>query len=188
MPTAPKLSSRKVQDKSDPTQSGQRVSKKTQAVLRVARLPKEFGEKELRQFFGQFGQINKLKLSRSKKTGRSRGYGYLQYELPEIAQIAAEASHNYFIAGKPLIVEHMNPEAVLPSHLKGWNKKPVAPRKLMEMNSALVRKCHNSKAHSALDVGVVTRDAARKAKLEAAGIEYEFVRPLSAKRPQEADA
>ena len=36
-------------------------------VVYVGHIPNHFQEKEMRQFFGQFGDILKLRISRSKK-------------------------------------------------------------------------------------------------------------------------
>ena len=46
-------------------------------IVYIGHLPKGFEEKELEKFFGQFGSIEKLRVSRSKKTGRTRGYAFM---------------------------------------------------------------------------------------------------------------
>ena len=52
---------------------------KGRGVIYIGHLPKGFEEAELRKFFEQFGKINKLRVSRSKKTGRTRGYAFLEF-------------------------------------------------------------------------------------------------------------
>jgi nucleolar protein 15 len=168
--TETKLSSRKTPQKKVTPKS---PAKKNLAVVRASRLPHEFSEKELRAFFGQFGTIFKLRLSRSKRTARSKGYAYIQFEMPEVAKIVADATNNYFIAGKPIIVEHMDPESVWPDLFKGQER---VFRDLRVVRSAKLRKGHNSKSHGFTDSDKETRDAARAKKLAEAGVEYEFVR------------
>ena len=169
-PLETKLSSRKTPEKKT---SSTKASKKNLAVVRVGGLPHEFSEKEVRAFFGQFGTIFKLRLSRSKRTARSKGYAFIQFELPEVAKIVADATNNYFIGGKPIRVEHMNPESVWPELFKGHDKKF---RDLRPSRCASLRKGHNSKSHAFADETKIARDEARAAKLAQAGVEYEFVR------------
>jgi len=169
-PSEPKMSSRKSPAKKTPAK---KESKKNLAVVRVAGLPHEFSEREVRAFFGQFGAVYKLRLSRSKRTARSKGYAFIQFELPEVAEIVANATNNYFIGGKPIRVEHMNPDSVWPELFKGHDKKF---RDLRQSRSASIRKGHNANPHGFVDESKIQKDEARAKKLSQAGIEYEFVR------------
>lgn len=178
--TATKLSSRKIVE-SKSMASSTSVPKSKQAVLRVAKLPSEYSEKEIRAFFSQFGGIRKLRLSRSTRTARSRCYAFIQMELPEVAQIAAEATNNYFIGGKPISVEVMNPEAVLPGLFKGCNKKFVDMRLA---RGCEIRKSHNKFTHSLVDKSKLKKDEARKAKMASVGVEYEFTRRVVKRVPK----
>ena len=172
MTTATRLSSRTLTEKKA-SSTVARVSKNKQAVLKVGGLPSEFSEKEVRAFFAQFGTIRKMRLSRSTRTARSRCFAFVQMELPEVAAIAAEATNNYFIGGKPISVVVMSPESVMPSTFKGCNKKFV-DRRLAQ--GAEIRKSHNKFTHSSFDDSKLKKDEARKAKLASAGVEYEFTR------------
>jgi nucleolar protein 15 len=51
----------------------------SKGIVYIGHLPKGFEEKELTKFFGQFGTIQKLRVSRSKKTGRTRGYAFMEF-------------------------------------------------------------------------------------------------------------
>lgn len=179
MAAGPKLSSRKVPASKKTTPVVPRVSAKKQAVLNVSHLPPEYTEKELRAFFAQFGRVTKLRLSRSKKTARSRGYAYVQFDTPEVAKIAAEATNNYFIGGQPILVELMSHEAVLPGLFRGCSRHFTD---LRPMREAINRKGHNGKTHSLLDATKLKADAARASKLAEAGIEYDFTRKVVKKK------
>jgi nucleolar protein 15 len=176
MAALPKLSSRKISNKkrTNPVRKDT-VTDKKKSVLHVSHLPSEYSEKELRAFFGQFGKILKLRLSRSKKTARSRGYGYIQYEMPEIARLAAEATNNYFIGGKPILVEVINHEAVLPGLFRGANKKF---KDFTLSRESVNRKGHNKKSHASFDSSKLEEDQVRSNRLADAGIEYDFTRKL----------
>ena len=179
MSAAPKLSSRKVtESKKQPASAAVKAARKKESIIHISHLPAEYSEKEMRSFFGQFGTILKLRLSRSKKTARSRGYGYIQFELPEVAKIAVEATNNYFIGGRPILVESMAPEAVLPDLFKGCSRKFLDARPNREK---LVRQNHNSHTHSHSTKVKLVKDDTRSAKLAAAGVEYKFVRKVVTK-------
>lgn len=59
-----------------------------QGILYIGHLPKGFNEPELKKFFGQFGDIKKLRVARSKQSARSKGYAFLQFSEPKVAEIA----------------------------------------------------------------------------------------------------
>ena len=48
-------------------------------VVYVGHLPRGFAEKEIKKFFSQFGDIQKIRVARSKKTGRPKGYCFLDF-------------------------------------------------------------------------------------------------------------
>ena len=71
-------------------------------IVYIGHLPKGFEEEELKKFFVQFGKINKLRVSRSKKTGRSRGYAFLEFQDKEVSEIAVSTMDNYMMFGKSI--------------------------------------------------------------------------------------
>lgn len=78
-------------------------------VIFVKHLPNGFFEKQLGDFFGQFGEVTKVYVGRSKRTSRSRGYGYVKFRYNEVAQIAASSVNNYLLFGR-LLKAHTLPE------------------------------------------------------------------------------
>ena len=83
---------------------------KERGIIYVGHLPKGFNERELKSFFQQFGNVTKLRVSRSKKTGRPRGYAFLEFEEKKVAEIASKTMDKYMIFGRQLDV-HMVEEA-----------------------------------------------------------------------------
>lgn len=63
----------------------------------IKHLPHGFYEEELRGYFSQFGAITRLRLARSPKTLGSKGYAFIEFRYPEVAEIAAEAMNNYIM-------------------------------------------------------------------------------------------
>jgi len=48
-------------------------------VIYLGHIPFGFFEEQMRGFFGQFGVVTRLRLARSKKTGGSKGYAYIEF-------------------------------------------------------------------------------------------------------------
>ena len=61
----------------------------------MGHLPGIFSESHLYDYFTQFGTISRFRLSRSKWTGNSRGYGFVEFESEDVAKIVAETMDNY---------------------------------------------------------------------------------------------
>jgi len=66
-------------------------------VVYVGRLPHGFYEHEMREYFGQFGTITQLRMSRNKKTGSSRHYAFIEFESADVAEIVAKTMDNYLL-------------------------------------------------------------------------------------------
>ena len=71
-------------------------------VLYLGHLPFGFYGAALWKYFKQFGQIKKVRVEKSNKTGRYKGYGFIEFANEEVAKIAAEATHNYVMNRKVL--------------------------------------------------------------------------------------
>lgn len=73
-------------------------------LIYVGHLPYGFVENGLKAYFAQYGNVTRTKLMRSKKTARSKGYGFVEFEDPEVAKIAAQSMNGYLMYGRPLEV------------------------------------------------------------------------------------
>jgi nucleolar protein 15 len=68
-------------------------------VVYVGRIPHGFYEHEMREYFSQFGDINRLRLSRNKKTGASRHWAFVEFKSAGVAKIVADTMNNYLMFG-----------------------------------------------------------------------------------------
>lgn len=64
-----------------------------------------------------------MRVSRSKKTGRAKHYAFLEFAVPEVARIAAEAMDGYFMFAQKLSVRCLKRDEVHPELFKGANRK-----------------------------------------------------------------
>lgn len=45
-------------------------------------------------------------------TARSKGYGFIEFESPEVAQIVAETMNGYYLDGRKLVCDVVDPAKV----------------------------------------------------------------------------
>ncbi|XP_048006860.1 MKI67 FHA domain-interacting nucleolar phosphoprotein-like [Leguminivora glycinivorella] len=71
-------------------------------LVYLSHIPHGFYEHEMTQYFKQFGMVTKVRVIRSPRTGRSKGYAFVEFREPAVAEIVAETMNNYLM-GKRLI-------------------------------------------------------------------------------------
>ncbi|XP_028587455.1 MKI67 FHA domain-interacting nucleolar phosphoprotein [Podarcis muralis] len=104
--------------------------KLTPGVIYLGHIPKGLSEPQLKEYFDQFGTVTRLRLSRSKKTGGSKGYAFVEFEYDEVAKIVADTMNNYLFGERLLKCQFMPPERVRENLFKGSEKifsKPSYP-------------------------------------------------------------
>lgn len=90
MNRAPFVKRQKAKHQFDPTRLNR-------GVLLIKNLPKGFYEKQLKKYFGQYGEVTRLRLARSERTGGSKGHAFIEFKYPEVAKVAAESMNNYLM-------------------------------------------------------------------------------------------
>ena len=79
--------------------------------LFVGNLPFSATEDELRQMFGQFGEIVDLKLIIDRMTGRSKGFAFVEFADEATAQAAIEGMNGKDNNGRAMVVNVARPPA-----------------------------------------------------------------------------
>lgn len=104
-------------------------------VVYLGRIPHGFYEHEMREYFTQFGEIGRLRLSRSRKNGASRHYAFVEFASAGVAKIVADTMNNYLMFGHILKCKLVAKEQIHEQLWKGasgrfkvvpWNKKENA--------------------------------------------------------------
>ncbi|KAJ8012582.1 hypothetical protein DPEC_G00044360 [Dallia pectoralis] len=140
-------------------------------VVYVGHLPFGLFEPHLKSYFEQFGKVVRLRLARSKKTGGSKGYAFVEFDCDDVAKIVAETMNNYLM-GERLIKCHVVPpekvheklfvgsqrEFKKPKHpaVSRYNKDRT-PEEVKKMTGRLLRK-----------------ESKLRKRLAENGIDYEF--------------
>ncbi|KAJ3979288.1 hypothetical protein F5890DRAFT_1576040 [Lentinula detonsa] len=153
-------------------------------VLYLGRLPHGFYEDQLKGYFSQFGNITRLRVSRNKKTGKSKHYAFLEFDSSSVAQIVAETMDNYLLMGHILRCEVIPKDKVHPELWIGANRKwRVVPRH--RVARATHNKPRTSEQQERATKRLLKRQNDKKRKLKELGISYNFddvayKKPLSA--------
>ena len=106
------------------------------SVVYLGHIPSGFFEAEIRNFFSQFGKVRRVKLFRSKKTGNSKGYAFVQFENTEIAQVAAEAMDGYMFGDRKLVAHVVEREKCHSGMFLPYKEKEVLEKKERTEESA----------------------------------------------------
>lgn len=96
-------------------------------VVFLGRIPRGFLEDQMKKYFSQFGEVTRFRLMRSRKTGGSKGYGFIEFRQESVAKIVAQTMHNYMIGDKTLVCE-FKPKEECHKLFKGWREHIPDPR------------------------------------------------------------
>lgn len=143
------------------------------AVIYVGRIPHGFYEDQMRGFFSQFGDIKRLRLSRNKKTGKSKHYAFIEFQSPEVAPIVAEAMHNYLLFESMLQVKVVPLDKIKPTLWVGANK-PFKMLNWQKMERERFNKVLTPKEQSLRLESAVKKDKQRRKKIQELGIDYDY--------------
>ncbi|XP_026150454.1 MKI67 FHA domain-interacting nucleolar phosphoprotein [Mastacembelus armatus] len=143
----------------------------TPGVVYVGHLPLGLFEPQLKSYFEQFGKVLRLRLSRSKKTGGSKGYAFVEFDCDEVAKIVAETMNNYLMGERLIKCHVIPPEKVHEKLFVGSQrefKKPSYPA-VTRYN----RKHTDRQAEKTRDK-LLRKESKLRKRLAAHGIDYDF--------------
>ena len=78
--------------------------------LYVGNLPFTYTEQELSDLFSEYGTVSSAKLITDRETGRSRGFGFVEFENDAEAEAAIEGANGKDLGGRPLVVNEARPQ------------------------------------------------------------------------------
>ena len=118
-------------------------------------------------------QVTRLRLSRNKRTGRSKHYAFIEFQKREVAKIVAAAMNGYLLAGKALVCHVVKTKNVHPRLFVGANRKfRTIPWRL------IAKQRQNAPRDEEQIQKVVQRltkkEKRKRDKLREMGIEYDF--------------
>ncbi|KOC62976.1 MKI67 FHA domain-interacting nucleolar phosphoprotein-like [Habropoda laboriosa] len=155
----------------------------SRGLVYLGHIPHGFYEEEMKDYFTQFGHVTRVRVVRSRNTGRSRGYGYIEFVEPSVAKVVAETMNNYLMCGRLLKATYISPERqhIGFFHGKTWTKD-VYPKVI---NRNKINKSRNADASEEKHKRFVrsTRDKliALEKKLKEAGFDLKFTPVVDSK-------
>ncbi|TRM67798.1 hypothetical protein BD626DRAFT_424170 [Schizophyllum amplum] len=142
-------------------------------VIYIGRLPHGFYEDQLKAYFSQFGEVTRLRVSRNKKTGKSKHYAFLEFDSSSVGQIVAETMDNYLIMGHILRCKVIPKDEVHPELWIGANRKyrtiPTARISRLQHD-----KSRTDEEQKRVEKRLLKRQREQQRKLAAAGIDYDM--------------
>lgn len=114
--------------------------KKESGVVYLGHLPHGFYEKQIKQYMTQFGKVKAVKVSRSIKTGKSKGYAFVEFYSDEVAKVVADTMDNYLVFERIVKCQYV-PTAKLHPKMMGRRSGVFKPPKA----HILARDRHNNK-------------------------------------------
>jgi RNA recognition motif-containing protein len=72
--------------------------------LFVAGLPFDLGDQELNDIFSEYGGITSAKVITDRETGKSRGFGFVEFSDNAASQAAIKALNGAEVGGRTLVV------------------------------------------------------------------------------------
>ncbi|XP_050445588.1 MKI67 FHA domain-interacting nucleolar phosphoprotein-like [Cataglyphis hispanica] len=161
--------------KRKPVQSKVRRPRR-RGIVYVGHIPHGFYEEQMKDYFKQFGIVTRVRVARSRKTGKSRGYGYVEFLYPEVAQIAAESMNNYLMCGRLLKATYIPPEKQHFGFFIGVNWTEDKYPKLKSRSKTILRKnrVQNDKAYKKYIKNSLNKLSTLEDKLQDKGISIKF--------------
>ncbi|KAG2182009.1 hypothetical protein INT43_006935 [Umbelopsis isabellina] len=142
-------------------------------VIYLGRIPHGFYEEQMRAYFAQFGEVSRLRMSRNRKTGRSKHFAFIEFKTGEVADIVAETMNNYLLYGHLLKCQVVPEEKQHPKLWDGADRKfkAIPWNKLAREQQ---NKAKTPEQREKLVSKLVKKDQKKREKLAAMGVEYEF--------------
>lgn len=157
--------------KSDPTK--RESTEHNSGVVYLGRIPHGFYEDEMKGYFSQFGEVIRLKLSRNKKTGKPRHYGFIEFKHVEVAQIVVETLDNYLLCGKLLDCKLVDKSQIHPKFWIGAGKKFRKDWRL-RLRRQERNQIKSPAQQTVISDRLIAREKRKRKRLAELGIDYDF--------------
>lgn len=94
----------------------------SRGVIYLGHIPSGFFEPQMMKFFGQFGKVTRMRLSRSRRTCNPKGYAFIEFAQESVAKVVAETMNKYLLFDKTLVCHLVPPEKQHRLLFKGWRR------------------------------------------------------------------
>ncbi|XP_034829644.1 MKI67 FHA domain-interacting nucleolar phosphoprotein-like isoform X2 [Maniola hyperantus] len=169
-----------IKDKTDEVKKEGKVKKsKSRGLVYLSHIPHGFYEQQMTEYFKQFGVVTNARVIRSRRTGNSKGFAYVEFKEPAVAEIVAETMNNYLMGKRLIKAAYIPPDKQRKNaQRKKWNsqKNPSSDERLM------FKKKHNADKTDTEELKMAKKLLSNlsktKQKLTDLGINYDFFKPV----------
>ncbi|XP_049870157.1 MKI67 FHA domain-interacting nucleolar phosphoprotein-like [Pectinophora gossypiella] len=159
-----------------------RVGKKKRperGLVYLAHIPHGFYEHEMTQYFKQFGVVTNARVIKSKRTGRSKGYAFVQFKEPAVAQIVADTMNNYLMGKRLIKASYIEPEKQKQrAFRRHWNSVNNPGNNLRIKMKKKYNENKDEEGELKRAKKLLTNINKTKKKLRELGINYDFFTPV----------
>ncbi|XP_047510386.1 MKI67 FHA domain-interacting nucleolar phosphoprotein-like [Pieris napi] len=148
-------------------------------LVYLSHIPHGFYENEMSQYFRQFGMVTNVRVIRSKRTGNSKGYAFVEFKDPTVAQVVAETMNNYLMGKRLIKAVYIPPEKQkISAKRMHWTPQnnPTANKRRAEKKKINGPKSEEADTKAAKSMLKTLQQT--KKKLKEIGIAYDFFKPV----------
>nr|XP_049694757.1 MKI67 FHA domain-interacting nucleolar phosphoprotein [Helicoverpa armigera] len=152
--------------------------RKERGLVYLSHIPHGFYEHQMTEYFKQFGVVTNARVIRSKRTGNSKGYAFVEFKEPAVGQIVAETMNNYLMGKRLIKAEYIPPEKQKRAFRKHWNSvnNPTSQLRLTSKKEFNTDKDDAGELKRASKI--LSNLNKTKEKLSKVGINYDFFAPV----------
>jgi len=139
-------------------------------TIYLGHIPHGFFEPQMHSYFSQFGTITRLRLSRNRKTGKSKHFGWVEFTSKDVAEIVADTMDGYLIHPHRMVCKVVEVDDKV---WKGANKvfKTIPWRRI---NKDKLESKRTKEEWEGLAKKEDERNRKREERIKEMGIDYEF--------------
>ncbi|PIA15483.1 hypothetical protein COEREDRAFT_28248, partial [Coemansia reversa NRRL 1564] len=95
----------------------------------------ELTEEHIHSVFAEFGSVRSVSMSKDPMTGRHKGFGFVEYDVPEAASLAMEVMNGTMLGGRQLRIGRPNNYSV--AVMQGFPPPPPERIYVANVNEAI---------------------------------------------------
>ena len=140
------------------------------SIVYLGHLPAAFEENELRAFLSQFGTVTRVRVARAKRSHRSRGFAFCEFDDPEVANVVADTMSGYLMGQRRIVCNIVPPDKIHRGLFRQHKKVDFVSRhrkKVLESTRGAVQM-------KAITARLLKREKGKKDMLKQLGIDYDF--------------
>merc|ERR1719487_2593608 len=143
---------------------------KSRGVMYLGHIPDGFMEAQMRKYFKQYGSVHRIRLSRNRSSGKSRGYAFIEFESPEVAEVVAKTMNGYMMFKRTLQAKVVPNDKL---HRRMWCGMGISGRKHLDRRNDQNNRHVVKMTYKRFD-RLHGKETKRNQKLAEMGIDYKF--------------